>query len=114
MNLPTSKTPTMPDRFSEWVIGHRGGEFDLETWTMMAKLVQAVKETNKAGSMMITLKVAPTGNTVTVTDTHAVKVPVPTKPTQVYFSDEYGRLGKHDPSQYTLDIPAEAAKEIVQ
>lgn len=99
------KMVTMPDRFSEWTVKHRQGDFDIETWEMLANLVKAVKATNKAGTLTISLQVKPNGNTVTVTDSHSLKVPVPTKPTQVYFADDYGRLGKDDPDQYVLDVP---------
>lgn len=68
----------------------------------LAELVQAVDETNKAGTLTITFKVKPEkggGSQKTIACDVKSKIPELDLPEAVFFSDEHGNLHRADPQQ---------------
>ena len=70
------------------------------------EVIAAVKETGKAGSVSVTIKVEPdkkASGVFRISDSVAVKVPVHDRGTRIYFADESGNLTRSDPNQPELE-----------
>jgi hypothetical protein len=66
----------------------------------MQQLVNAVKDTHRAGSMTITLKVGRhKSGRIEIDDTVKVKMPEPERDASIFFADDAGNLSKDDPNQ---------------
>lgn len=103
-----NKTPEPSNAYLATVQRHRGGKALDEASAKLAEVVAAVVETGKAGTVTITLKIAPAsrGNgAVTVTDEVTAKIPQSPRPDSFWFASEDGALSKDDPRQKELFVP---------
>lgn len=85
--------------FHKWLENLRGGDATVEWADQMAEVVQAVRNTGKAGSLTITLEVKPGGRTVKITDRLKSKLPTFDREQTIWFVDDEGQLFRHDPTQ---------------
>lgn len=83
-----------------------------EAATELAKLVSAVQQTGKKGTLKVLIEVAPVkGNDTIVQVSGAVDVraPRPASPTSFFYPDDDGNLSRNDPNALPLfperDIP---------
>lgn len=92
--------------FAAFVQEQRAGALHGELSDGLVELVQAVQETGKAGTVQLTVKVAPNkdGVTVTVTDKVVVKLPEGERGAAIFFADEHGNLMRRDPRQTELPL----------
>jgi hypothetical protein len=86
-----------------------GGTFHTRLSEQMQKLVTAVGDTSKKGTLTITITVAPVnkGNTenLLVSGRTALKAPESdAEPSSVFFTDNHGNLRRDDPNQPTLPL----------
>ncbi len=100
-----SKEETARKPFAAFVQEQRGGALHGEMSDGLVELVQAVRETGKAGTIALTVKVAPNkdGVTVTVTDKMKLTLPEGERGAAIFFADEHGNLMRRDPRQ--LEMP---------
>lgn len=84
------------------------GSLDAELTEEMAALVKAVRETGKAGTITLTLKVQRLSgrdeNAVQIVPTVKMKAPAPAPYTNIMFSTGDGDLLRDDPNQRTLEL----------
>lgn len=82
-----------------------------ELSTRFAELIQAVKETNKAGRIQLTVEVKPVaktnGHQVYVTESISAKTPQLERATSVFFTDDDGGLHRDMPNQHALPFGQE-------
>lgn len=78
----------------------RFGEFMEELSNKFNDLVKAVENTEKAGSITITLKLKPsTAGAIEVADDIKVKTPILSKSASLFFATVEGNLVRNDPRQ---------------
>lgn len=90
--------------FHEWLQAHRYGRATEEWADEFAELVRRAQETQRAGTMTITIEVKPKGRTVQVTDSIKVKRPTFDREVGTYWPDDEGRLHREDPAQQKLQL----------
>lgn len=76
-----------------------------EAATELAKVVTAVRETGKKGTVRVTLEIAPVkGNDqiVQVSGSVDAKLPRPAAPTSFFYPDDTGNLGRNDPNMFPM------------
>ncbi|MER8083802.1 hypothetical protein ABTZ57_01235 [Streptomyces sp. NPDC094048] len=104
----TDKTTAEPDEqvvrpFAAFLQEQSGGQLHDELSTRLHELIEAVRETGKAGSISLKVDVKPIagtdGRTLTVTDTVAAKVPRTERPKSIFFVTDDGNLSRTDPRQ---------------
>jgi hypothetical protein len=106
--------------FTRLLSEHREGACVDELSTALREVVEAVRRTGKAGSVVLEVKVSPAsrgaGNAVTVTDHVKAKLPPAERSASFFFADEAGRLSRDNPNQMKLELKAvgepAAAKEL--
>jgi hypothetical protein len=94
-------------RFSEWLQEHRKGHVDYEASEALQKVVEAVRETGKAGEVTVRIKVQPfkgDRNRMIVTDEIKAKAPDPDREAAIWYAAEGGKLQREDPRQQRLDL----------
>jgi ribosomal protein S28E/S33 len=85
---------------SEIIREARAGLLDLEASQKLAEVVQAVRETGKAGTLTIKLSVKQNGDRgIAIDPTVAHKAPCESLGTILMFSDDDGNLSRSDPQQ---------------
>jgi len=72
------------------------------------KVVKAVRETGKSGTVTLKLTIKPNGETVFVDDDISSKPPKPAKNTSMFYADEDGGLHRRDPRQGEMTLSAVA------
>jgi hypothetical protein len=84
----------------------RGGALHGEMSDSLAELVLAVKETQKAGTLTLQIKVTPNkdGQTMLVTDKVTAKLPEGDRGAAIFFVSEDGNLMRRDPRQTELPL----------
>lgn len=92
--------------FAAFVQEQRNGGLHGELSDSLVELVSAVQEHGKAGSLVLTVKVAPNkdGMTVTVTDKIKVTLPEGERGAAIYFIDADGNLSRRNPMQTELPL----------
>ncbi|MFD3646342.1 hypothetical protein ACFWUT_23510 [Streptomyces cyaneofuscatus] len=89
--------------FAAFLQEQSGGQLHDELSTRLHELIEAVRETGKAGAIALKIDVKPIagtdGRTVTVTDTVTSKVPRTERPKSIFFVDDTGNLSRTDPRQ---------------
>ncbi|MET7412476.1 MULTISPECIES: hypothetical protein [Streptomyces] len=89
--------------FAAFLQEQSGGQLHDELSTRLHELIEAVRETGKAGAIALKIDVKPIagtdGRTVTVTDTVTSKVPKTERPKSIFFVDDTGNLSRTDPRQ---------------
>lgn len=90
----------------EFLSSQRSGTLLNDYGEGLAELVEAVRETGRAGSLTLTVKVRPAakngGPSVVVSDAIAVKAPKPEVAETVMYALEGGVLSRRDPRQPSL------------
>lgn len=86
-----------------------GGRFADDITAALYKIVNAVMMTKKAGSLKISLEIAPTGRSVMVTGKYTEKVPEDDRQSTTFFVDDHGGLTRNDPQQQKLPFMREVA-----
>lgn len=99
--MPETRKP-----FAAFIQEQRGGGLHGELSDALAELVLACDEHRKAGTLTLTIKVAPNsdGVTVTVTDKLVVKAPEGERGAALFFVDADGNLNRRDPRQIELPL----------
>lgn len=81
----------------------RCGDFVFDASTELEKMIAAVRDTKKTGTLVISLKIEPlsAGNadTVKVIDDINAKMPKPDKLSSIFFTSDDNRLLRNDPNQ---------------
>jgi hypothetical protein len=92
--------------FAAFIQEQRGGGLHGELSHELANLVNAVQETQKPGTLTLTLKVAPNkdGVTVTVSDKIKAAVPEADRGAAIFFVQGDGNLVRRDPRQTELPL----------
>jgi hypothetical protein len=92
--------------FNETIVALRNGAVVTELGDRLAGLIQAVRETEKSGSLTLQLKVVPavSGSAEVVAVEAIVKVstPQPSLGKSIFFTTEEGNLLRKDPKQMIL------------
>lgn len=87
-----------------------GGQLLADLTRQLHTITRAVMETRKAGSLKLTIALAPTGRGAVGVDARIdVKVPEHDRPSTTFFVDEGGTLIRNDPNQPLLplrEVPA--------
>lgn len=99
--------PTQEEQsFAAFLCQHAKGRSERELSAEMRKLVEAVEETGKGGSITYTLTLKPeprAEHTVLVTDEIKTKLPSLDRPASIFFADERYRLVRTDPRQMSFE-----------
>ena len=89
--------------FAAFLQEQRRGGLHGELSESLQELVRAVEEHRKAGTLTLTVKVAPFGDgTVAITDKVALKAPEGERGSGIFFTDEEGNLHRSDPRQQEI------------
>lgn len=82
----------------------RFGETVAELTERMAELVAAVGNTNKVGSLTLTINLKPAGGgAIEITDEIRAKIPELPRGTSLFFATPEGNLQRNDPRQGEMD-----------
>ncbi|MFC7869678.1 hypothetical protein ACFUS2_00760 [[Kitasatospora] papulosa] len=89
--------------FAAFLQEQSGGQLHDELSTRFQELIEAVRETGKAGSISLKIDIKPIagtdGRTLTVTDAVATKVPKTERPKSIFFVTDDANLSRTDPRQ---------------
>ena len=101
--------------FAAFVQEQRNGGLHGELSEALTKLVAAVGEIEKKGTLVLTLTVTPNrdGQTVVVTDKVKVTLPESERGAAIYFFDEEGNLSRQNPRQIELPLREASRGEAV-
>lgn len=97
--------PTTARAFDAFLREQRRGGVVYDLGEALQRLVTAVEETGKGGSLTLTLKLKPDqkyGTAVEVADAITVKIPEPDKPSSLFYMDGSHNLVRHDPAAMTI------------
>lgn len=109
--------------FSETILQINNGATVAELSEALQRVVAAVRQTGKSGSLTLTLKVAPASRTATdvlmVESQVKIKLPEPERGMTIFYATDENRLVRNDPKQQTLplrvvelDGPKKGLKEV--
>lgn len=91
--------------FADWLTQQRKGALNIEAGAALAELVDRIRETDKGGALVLTLKIKPgKARTLEVTDDVTLKLPEHDREAALWFADEDSNLVRHDPDQMTLPL----------
>ncbi|MEE4493533.1 hypothetical protein [Streptomyces sp. BE230] len=89
--------------FASFLQEQSGGQLHDELSTKLHELIEAIRETGKAGSLSLKIDIKPIagtdGRTLTVTDTVAARLPKTERPKSIFFATDDGNLSRTDPRQ---------------
>lgn len=87
--------------FAAWLHEQRGGALHGELGERFAEMCRAVLDHEKAGTITVTIKAAPSkvDGALLLTDEVKVKVPEPDRGAALWFPDAHGNLSRRDPRQ---------------
>jgi hypothetical protein len=94
-----------PDSFAAFLVQTNKGRTERELSEAMQKLVTAVEETGKPGTLTLRIDIKPQANTdgvVTVTDRVTVKAPQLERPNSIFFITKNAGLSRSDPNQRSI------------
>jgi hypothetical protein len=94
-----------PDSFAAFLCQTNKGRTERELSEAMQRLVAAVQETGKAGTLTLRIDIKPQANTdgvVTVTDRVTVKAPQLERPNSIFFITKNAGLSRNDPNQRSI------------
>lgn len=93
----------------------RNGDSLNEVSTELQRLIQAVRETGRAGKLTLKLKVEPASRgdvtRVFIEDQISVEIPKPQKAKALFFTLEDGGLQRKDPNQTEMDLKVVESKQ---
>lgn len=99
--------------FGEWLLAEANGRLHGDLSDTLNELIAAVCDTNKKGSLALTVTVAPATKNddgdvvmVTVTPTVVLKAPRLDVPTSIHFVDRWANLKRDNPAQPVLPMRA--------
>lgn len=95
-----------PNPFNQVLLDIRQGSLHAELSERLQELVAAVAEHEKAGSLVLTIKVSPAGRKTQqyeIADDLAVKLPKPERGSSLFFALD-GNLSRSDPRQPELPL----------
>lgn len=104
-HMPDGKAERPQTRpFSAFLQEQRDGLLHAELSDQLATLAAAVSDTNKAGTLTLTIKVKPSKvfGALEVEDDLKVKPPQSDRGAAIFFADEHGNLSRRDPRQPQL------------
>ncbi|WP_327710074.1 hypothetical protein OG912_16995 [Streptomyces sp. NBC_00464] len=89
--------------FASFLQEQSGGQLHDELSTRLHELIEAIRETGKAGSLSLKIDIKPIagtdGRTLTVMDTVAARLPKTERPKSIFFATDDGNLSRTDPRQ---------------
>lgn len=97
--------PTTARAFDAFLREQRRGGVVYDLGEALQRLVTAVEETGKGGSLTLKLTLEPDkkyGTAVEVADAITVKIPEPDKPSSIFYMDGSHNLVRHDPAAMTI------------
>lgn len=101
--------------FADFLREQGGGHTHEELSEALHALIGLVKDTGKAGSVTLTIKVAPmkkNADALLVSDTITKRLPTHDRKDSIFYADKDGNLTRTDPKQLTFDslreVPTEA------
>lgn len=122
MNKNTNATESVPQidkRFLNIIQQHKQGAAITDLSAALKQVTSAVQLTGKAGSVTLTMNIAPAtkGDPTTLVFLTKVKVKAPETeaPGSIFYADEDFNLVREDPKQARLDlkvVPKEQEKEL--
>lgn len=102
-NTKTAAEAPVVRPFASFLQEQSGGQLHDELSTKLHDLIEAIRETGKAGSLSLKIDIKPIagtdGRTLTVTDTVAAKLPKTERPKSIFFATDDGNLSRTDPRQ---------------
>lgn len=105
---PADAEDTQVLPFAAFLQQQRRGVLHGELSDALHGLLAAVKDTGKAGSLTVQIKVKPAakGNAeqVLISDLVVVKAPAVERPESIFFLDDAGNLSRSDPRQQELPL----------
>ena len=102
--------------FSAWLFQQRQGALHSELTIALADLTQAVMDTDKEGTLTLTVKIKKAGRGIQmiVSDDVRVKKPTPqVDPSFFFFDEESGSLSRNDPYQPDLPLNSLPARRTI-
>ncbi|MFD9992066.1 hypothetical protein ACFWXT_29600 [Bacillus cereus] len=104
MSEPTTDEP-MIRPFGDFLAELRRGAVANELSEALHELLAAVENTDKPGSITLTLKVGRQKNTtaLSIADVVTKKIPTRPRPESLWFVDQHGNPSRNDPSQLSFD-----------
>lgn len=95
----------MKKPFHQFLGDVRAGELNEELTERLNELVNAVRDTSKAGSLTLKIKLIPTkGLAIEIEDDISMNVPKLSQPTTLLFPTTEGNLQVQNPMQKSLDL----------
>lgn len=101
----------MTRSFAEFLEDVSNGATAEELSKALAELVDAVRDTEKKGTLTFTVSIEPLkngGGALLITDQIKSSVPKHDRRKNVFFADQHGNLTRNDPRQPTFDDVQEA------
>lgn len=105
--------------FADFLAEHNKGQGHRQAGEAMQRLVAAVQDTGKKGSVTVKVDVAQMkdDDTLLITTVTVVeKIPVPSPKPAVFYADDDGNLVRTDPRQMTFEtlreVPAPVMKDV--
>lgn len=98
MTTTTAETGT----FADWLADYQNGRLDNLLTAALHEVAEKVSMLDKAGSIQLSLTIAPQGGGVIVTGKVSHKSPQAKEAGQFFFVDPAGGLSRRDPRQPTL------------
>lgn len=92
--------------FYDFLREHRNGRTHDDLAGALNELTAAVVEENKSGSLTITIKIKPAGNSgaLEVAVDHKIKAPVSPPGVSIFFPTPENNLVRTDPKQMTMEL----------
>jgi hypothetical protein len=113
---PATGENTSLQAFSAWLFQQRQGALHSELTIALADLTQAVMDTDKEGSLTLTVKIKKAGRGIQmiVSDDVRIKKPTPqVDPSFFFFDEESGSLTRNDPYQPDLPLQSLPARRAI-
>lgn len=100
----TEELDELKTDFAMTLMRQGNGATNSEASVMLRDLAQRVRDTGKAGTITLQLRIAPIKNTtqVAISDKLSVKAPEYDRPTTIYYTTEDGEITRDDPDQPSL------------
>jgi len=96
---------------------HQDGLMEHEASIAMREVVQAVRQTNRPGKLVIEVEIKPAtkgNNALTVSHYVTVKKPKPDKDASIFFTDDECNLSRDNPMQKSLDLRTVPKPEVAE
>ncbi len=106
---PVTQPDQHPADFAAFLVSHLGGRAHEEISTEMHRLLAAVTEHGKKGTLAIVVTIAPPqghidGGPLAIAVDSVLKAPKASAPPAIYFVDGDGNATRNDPRQIAIDF----------